>query len=709
MSEEHKDFGKKNGFFSELFQMLKFFGKSLVDILKKGMKEHKRGIIIFFVIVFIGFVLVSYGLLKFSETAFFCGSCHNMKPYIDSWKASSHRNVKCVDCHYKPGFINHLKGKWRDGQVSLVYAISGKIPPRSHAQIYDESCLQCHKKETLNTPILFKNVVFNHKNHLDQMIRGMNLRCTTCHGQMVQGEHIVVNEVECFTCHFYSAGVDQEKKDAYSKCTACHFETKGELKVADFIFNHKGYVKRGITCEKCHTNVIKGDGHLKENVCLQCHEKREFLETQYKPEYLHKIHVTEYKVECITCHSVIKHEIVKPHYRSTVLNECTQCHKAQDHHDDVVNMYIGKGAKFVEDTPNRKASLNMDCSMCHDANRDKSSIPAKCKGCHGNFTDGMVERWNKILKEKLDDLNKDINHTKSVIAGKKIPSKLSKKVDEALYNYSFLVNGHGTHNIIYSLKIIDATKNVLKEVRAKANNEPAIYDSFKLSCTYICHGNINERKVPFGSVTFPHEVHVENDEACINCHSKYDNHGKTTLKGCGSCHHGEGMGKVTCQDCHRSEVNMFKGEGVSGLSNMRSTKFGKVKCTDCHVSIKSGQHNLSSIKATCSKCHKKGQYETKVEEWAKQNRELKVKYNKILNELDKEIIAVETKEGKHYVPLRKIHEELTEDIHFLTLGGYNHNFNYSKAIIEKIDKNIEKLKKILADKKAGKIIKLYDM
>jgi hypothetical protein len=74
-----------------------------------------------------------------------------MNNYIDSWKASSHRRVACTQCHYAPGFFNHLKGKWVDGQVSLAYFISGKKPTTPHAEISDASCLQkgCHKIEDL--------------------------------------------------------------------------------------------------------------------------------------------------------------------------------------------------------------------------------------------------------------------------------------------------------------------------------------------------------------------------------------------------------------------------------------------------------------------------------------------------------------------------------------------------------------------------------
>ena len=127
-----------------------------------------------------------------------------MTVYVDSWKASTHKDVPCLSCHYKPGFWNHLVGKWQDGQVSLVYFVTGKVITRPHAEIDDLSCLQsgCHKREDLNKDIVFKNVIFNHVQHLDKLKRDMQLRCTTCHSQIVQGTHITVTEENCFICHF---------------------------------------------------------------------------------------------------------------------------------------------------------------------------------------------------------------------------------------------------------------------------------------------------------------------------------------------------------------------------------------------------------------------------------------------------------------------------------------------------------------------------
>ena len=119
-----------------------FYGES-----KRGTLQHKKGIAIFLAFVFLCFVVIVVGLFKVSETPFFCGLCHNMKVYVDSWKASKHRNVSCIKCHYKPGLSNHLKGKWQDGQFSLVYFVTGKVLTKPHAEIDDASCLQsgCHR------------------------------------------------------------------------------------------------------------------------------------------------------------------------------------------------------------------------------------------------------------------------------------------------------------------------------------------------------------------------------------------------------------------------------------------------------------------------------------------------------------------------------------------------------------------------------------
>ena len=93
--------------------------------------------------------------------------------------------------------------------------------------------------------MVFKNVLFSHPSHIERMKRQKQLRCTTCHSQIVQGAHMTVTDVECFICHFYKT---KDQKEYVTGCPTCHFEARGDIKVNEqFTFNHKRYIARGIT------------------------------------------------------------------------------------------------------------------------------------------------------------------------------------------------------------------------------------------------------------------------------------------------------------------------------------------------------------------------------------------------------------------------------------------------------------------------------
>ncbi len=648
--------------------------------------------------MFLSFVLLCLLLIgtaayKISETPFFCSLCHNMKVYVDSWKASSHKNVTCIECHYKPGLINHLKGKWKDGQLSLVYFVTGKKVTKPHAEIDDLSCLQsgCHKRGDLKKEVVFKNVVFNHLHHLEEMKRQKKLRCTTCHSQIVQGAHITVTDVECFICHFYKT---RDQKGYITGCTSCHYEPKGDIEINKFTFNHKRYIKRGIKCETCHTSVISGDGHIPEYACMQCHNKREIIEAKYTPEALHRNHVTDHKVECFTCHSAIKHEIGKKHPEGMKTAECGQCHSGKIH-NSMLAMYQGKGAKLTEDIPNRMAVLNMDCNVCHKHDKSRAALVDRCKDCHGSLTDGMVERWRKNSKAAQEDILKLINELKGVAQKTDIGFSAKKKLDDAVFNYRFLAQGVPVHNIVYATEVARKTKETLSEVKARMEGKPFKAGKSGLTCTDMCHGDLGEKKIPFGKVAFQHMIHAEDETTCLKCHSPYSNHGNTMYQGCSECHHGKGSGKVGCVDCHRAQGAMVKAKG---------SLHSKVACIKCHGAVAAGKkEGVGEIKSSCRQCHDK-EYTAMADEWVEQGKKIEETLKKAKGELEKEIAAVEAKEGRHSVPLRKVFDEAYDDMNGLIRGGYAHNPAYGDRIIEKSKKNVEILRAMIKDKKEGKVL-----
>ena len=689
---------EKESLSGNLYSLVRSFLKDFFAESKKGYNRHRKGVWIFIAFIFLCFVIAVTAAYKISETPWFCGTCHNMTVYVDSWKNSTHKNVPCLACHYKPGFWNHLVGKWQDGQVSLVYFVTGKVITRPHAEIDDLSCLQsgCHKREDLNKEIVFKNVIFNHVQHLDKLKRDMQLRCTTCHSQIVQGTHITVTEENCFICHFQKG---KGQKDYFTGCNSCHFEARGDIKVDSFNFNHKKFVKRGVKCETCHTNVVTGDGHVKENACLQCHNKREILDAKYTQEFLHKNHVTDHKVECFLCHTSIKHGVVKAHSVMGDFGECAKCHKAGIH-EASLSMYLGKGAKLTKGMPDRKALLNMDCSVCHKPGTSFTSAQNACKECHGSFTDGMVERWKKLVITKQDDLQKDITgFHEAAKQGDKASTPSGKVLDQVLQNQELIKKGNTVHNILYGLNIIATNKNALANAKAKETGDKSISAQYKMTCTEPCHSNINEKKIPFGAVFFTHEMHAEGEKSCQKCHGSYENHGQTTYKGCSECHHGDGMGKVSCKDCHKAEDTMLRAKGSA---------HAKIACVECHSTIKQAKkagekETISSIRGNCVRCHKKG-YDVKADEWMKKNKEITAQCKATKAATEKEIGEIEAKDGKHSVPLRKVFDETCDNVNLLVNGKYAHNPSHGDAILTKSQSNLAILKKMMQDKREGKPI-----
>jgi nitrate/TMAO reductase-like tetraheme cytochrome c subunit len=61
----------------------------------------------------LGFGIVALlTFVQISSTPTFCGTCHLMKPYYKSWKASKHNQIACVECHISPGLGAEVRKKY---------------------------------------------------------------------------------------------------------------------------------------------------------------------------------------------------------------------------------------------------------------------------------------------------------------------------------------------------------------------------------------------------------------------------------------------------------------------------------------------------------------------------------------------------------------------------------------------------------------------
>ena len=142
----------------------------------------------------------------------FCASCHYEKPYYEQWKNSTHSEVSCYSCH--PMSQGNLL-------LTSIKYFTGNYQMRPRAEVHDRSCLDsdCHAEMDIDEEVTFKeSVKFSHKKHLNGSLRGNKLHCTSCHSQLVQGEHIAVTEQTCYLCHFRGAKEGQ----AVTGCPTCH-------------------------------------------------------------------------------------------------------------------------------------------------------------------------------------------------------------------------------------------------------------------------------------------------------------------------------------------------------------------------------------------------------------------------------------------------------------------------------------------------------
>jgi nitrate/TMAO reductase-like tetraheme cytochrome c subunit len=705
-----------------LYHLVRASWTDFFNELKRWTQTHLKAIKIFLVFCIILFFIILGGLLRFTESSTFCGLCHQMNVYIESWKASSHRHVACTKCHYEPGFINHLKGKWVDGQVSVAYFISGKRPNTPHAEISDASCLQkgCHKIDDLQGDIIYKNVAFSHRKHLGELRRGMQLRCTSCHAQIVQGMHLTVHETNCFICHYYKAGPkgDQECIScAVGGCTSCHFAPRGDIKVNGWSFNHQKYILRGVACEKCHLSVIQGDGHVPEGKCFECHNEPLILSSKYTSQFIHKKHVTDHKIECSNCHTPLRHEIGPILTFAHSPTNCDKCHSKETHLGPR-ELYRGTGGIGVPDSPSLMFRTNVDCIACHRKGEEsraalqttkyiEKAIEEACVDCHGEGFDDTLKHWKVLLSRAENEINQRIFNVQKMLfdyeknTGRSVQFKKAQNLlNEASHNYNFVLLGKGVHNIEYAFKLLNAANNKTEQSLTVLDKsyKPREFKT-QMTCTTLCHVGIEKRTVPFNDIKFSHETHIAgNGLKCSDCHASRENHGKTFQKNCAGCHHGKEIKKVRCEDCHVSVKRLIQGKGGVGVKERPSNKLDVVECIDCHRGVAAKKRDtFDAIKKRCIECHDQS-YGEMVVRWKTASEDLLKKVAPKIDRLREEIEKIDRRRGHTFV-FRKLFGEAEFNYSLAKNGRGAHNLEYAEELLEFANHRLDEAIKQLGKKK----------
>lgn len=595
----------------------------------------------------------------------FCGSHHYIRPYYESWQTSTHREVGCPECHFPPGFKGYVTRKYKALAEVAIY-LTGTYQGEPHAEVDDEGCLRpgCHLDRLVPGAQPYKNVLFDHRKHLPcgqhhlsanpeeyknlpgampprgrktapppgheeflkQLPRGRILRCTSCHANIVQGNHMTVTESTCFLCHFKVAGETQP----ISGCPSCHQAPDYPLLVNNVPFEHQPYVERRVPCQQCHTNVTQGDGHVPRERCFQCHDRPRRLAEFDNHMLIHQVHVTEHKKDCLLCHTEIQHKAQS--ITKAMKSECQRCHPS------VQKVYLGQGAG-VDISPDPMFAARVRCDACHwtheqvAGGRESKLLKANvCGQCHDARFNGLLSQWKAGGKRLLSELETRLEHVEKALDAARVAGNVSQETlrsatnlyRTALINVSTLRHGNPVHNVRFAQKLSAATNAQLilamSVLRGQASPEPklrpvSLSDATSERCLSCHFGIENVRNALFGQI-FDHGTHLLKEEGrCGRCHTltELDHPGHGALKigphDCASCHHLSASAS-DCKICHndlrvRQVAKPFDhathaldfGLSCSACHARDASRTFAADCVSCHHTSK------RDVEGKCASCH----------------------------------------------------------------------------------------------------------
>jgi len=580
-----------------------------------------RSLVIATVILVGGLITVNIAFFAGSFFPRSCNICHIMKPYYENWKTSSHQDTTCIKCHpYRFGFIS----------TAILKYFTGTYNPKPHAIVNDNSCMKqgCHSGYLDNGKVAFKgSISFDHKSHIEKTKRGEQLRCASCHSQIVQGNHLSVTEKVCFLCHFKGA----EKGQSVTGCPSCHGTPTKIVEHEGFSFSHESYLRIGVPCNQCHTEVASGNGSVPKEKCHSCHVEKDKNSLTFQE--LHKVHVTKREIYCFDCHTEINHGSIRLTQPFEV--QCKSCHELK--HSPQKELYMGVSGKGVADTPSRMFAAQVSCDGCHTHSATKKTteqsrltgVRKTCVNCHGKGYDLMLDDWVREINSSLNFVYPYIKEAELLKGRINLKNKKHEGTkglfEDAIFNYNLVKNGKGVHNVEYSVKLlssaldqVEIAKKALKQSTAHISR-PEILRGQDSYCSRLCHTRIGlpEKKVfEDMHIEFPHKLHAENmGLGCATCHSPEKHKMRIiTKEGCMNCHH---SGKnLNCAQCHPFQVSLYRGNLAHKKIKPDPMFSGGVYCDGCH-NLQEKTHTAETIKGKCTECHDKN-YEKILIQWEKE-------------------------------------------------------------------------------------------
>jgi len=549
-----------------------------------------------------------------SSTPTFCGSCHIMKPYYASWEQSSHAEIACVECHISPGVTAEIRKKWEAMSMVAKY-FTGTYGDNPWAEVEDAACLRCHDRRLLEGRVQFHGVVFDHTPHMTETRRGLHLRCTSCHSQIVQGSHIAVTVSTCALCHFKA----QPANDGLGRCQSCHAVPNRVVGGPQVAFDHAMVANYELDCRSCHDGIVRGEGRAPQERCITCHNQPARLAEYGNTLLLHEKHVSEHKVDCMACHLVIEHGPPSPsqaHETMADAGACGSCHGGG--HSPQHDLYAGTGGRGVPRMPSAMFVAGVRCEGCHDPRfsteaavaaatpgvRTVGASDVSCMACHGPSYQPIYRAWKAGVEARTSALRAQLDATLPAM-GVSAPAEF----EDARHNFLLVERGRGVHNVPFAYALLEKAHeqmNASRRARALAPlARPWTVITGSSDCL-TCHAGIERQAGTFDGRPFPHAGHVVTAKLpCESCHRPHAQRApgevvKFGPRGCVPCHHQQKAASAEfCAKCHgdvtAKTVRSFRGE----FSHRVHLEQG-LECASCHQP-KAGDPRPQ--KNACEQCH----------------------------------------------------------------------------------------------------------
>ena len=318
---------------------------------------------LFLVVVFFSIGAIT---VETTSTSKFCSTCHEMQPEYYTWKASSHSEVDCVQCHIKSGVDEYAKAK-ANGLVEVYKKTTGKYtaPIRMPDEVPDESCEKCHNvyKRNFTTS---GDIIIPHDKHKEKDVTCVQCHSGIAHGNIDDRKMTFQSDYESWDSTIGKTAMSEMKfvKPDMDTCMECH-------------------KAKNITteCSACHTTGMVPDSHKQEDFKTKTHGQQAETDLQECND-CHKDMSTT-KLEGYDEPSLVskylnadKQVSTKSHINYAKENSfCVDCHNIRpaSHTADLIS--------------NHGAYANQNkgkCSICHEVDRNVGTPQGKtvCSSCH---------------------------------------------------------------------------------------------------------------------------------------------------------------------------------------------------------------------------------------------------------------------------------------------------------------------------------------